>query len=96
MDRVAQPSSDSQAHASERRVEVASTEKNIGVTIVELLASYEETQPEQLELCLHDYVDVESLERILASENPQLRVSFTVEEYEITIDQDWTIYCRKT
>lgn len=61
------------------------------IAIIEAIADIKNTEPAELsksrELMLNDYIDVEALDHLLTGET-SVSVSFTVERYQIRIDNE--------
>jgi|GEM_PF-3047953 len=60
-------------------------------TIVTAIARLEGVDPAELQLCLADYVDPDALSALLAHRDagaPGLTVSFTVEDYVVTVSRE--------
>lgn len=75
--------------------ETQAKEGQVGLAVVELLAAKTGTSPEELPYRLHDYVDVDALNRLVSASDSALEVSFTVEEYVVTVDENGSVHCRK-
>jgi hypothetical protein len=63
-------------------------------TIIEMVAALEGTEPHKTSFQLHEYVDGEALDSLLASSSTELEVTFTVEDYRVTVDSTGSVDCR--
>lgn len=57
----------------------------LDVAVTCALASMEGVDPTDLRPPLHDVVDLEALEHLVESAGPEVRATFTVEDYEVQV-----------
>lgn len=65
--------------------------------VVEALAAVENVEPERLELRLYDSIDGDAIERLYettAERGERLRIAFTVDVYEVVVDNDGYVLVR--
>lgn len=62
------------------------TDRTIVVDIVTALAQAEGVEPHQLDYQLHEYVDTDAIEALVAMDNTDWRLTVTVADYEVTVD----------
>ena len=83
-----------ETRADTRELERNVSDQNISVAAVEMLASLKSVQPCKINLQLNDYLDPEALNRLVASSRADLTVSFTVDDYTVTVEGDRTVRCK--
>lgn len=94
MSRSSDNGSSTNGSAGGRIVEKMVADRRSSLAVVELLASLEGVQPHETSFQLNDYVDGEALDRLLSSANSAVEVSFTIEEYRVTVDSDGNVTCQ--
>lgn len=60
--------------------------KSPSIAVVEAIAAIENIEPENLPLTLYEYVNPESLDTLVRS-NDNISVSFFIDEYQVQIDE---------
>lgn len=71
---------------------------SISDTVVEALAAVENVDPKNLDLRLYDSVDADALDCLYetTAERPErLRVAFTIDEYEVMVEDDGRLLVRE-
>jgi hypothetical protein len=65
--------------------------ESVSVAVVEAIATVKEIDPETWQFCLHDYLDPDALDALVASHETDLTLTFTVETHTVTIESDGTV-----
>ena len=59
--------------------------ESVGVTIVKVIASLQNTSPEELDFHLQSYVDVDALDRLIESARGDITVRLRIDQYIVTV-----------
>lgn len=58
------------------------------VRLVYAIADAEGTEPTELDVCLHDFISPEALERLYAHEGSEWELEFAVRDHTVKVDSD--------
>ena len=71
---------------------VLSPKKSLTTSVVLAIADAEGVDPMDLDFVLHDYVDTDAIEQLLAHDGGEWTFTFEVEAHTVTVTSDGVVY----
>jgi hypothetical protein len=72
------------------------THDSVSAAVADAVAAAKDIDPITGQFCLHDHLDPDALETLLASRETDLSLTFTIDAHRVTVDADGTVLIELT